>query len=131
MKKLALIFVACFAVVCANCQTKSKTGTSAHPSTAVTKEKMEKWRLCIAFTSHASGIDGEKYGVIESYIQNHPKKPAYETIQQGREGERELRLHLKELSKSEQKAFVEEVKKLAQGSDRVLITENVERVKKQ
>jgi hypothetical protein len=123
MKKLAFILmVSCFALV-ANCQTKTTSKSS--------QEHMEKWRFCIAFTSHASGIDAQKHDEIETYIKNHPKKPVYVTVPQGREGEREFRMHLKELSKSEQKAFIEEVKKLAQGSDRVIITENVERVRKQ
>ncbi|MGZ3884746.1 MAG: hypothetical protein ACXVPQ_07915 [Bacteroidia bacterium] len=130
MKKLALvIFASCF-VLFANAQTKTKNTTSATDS-KVQKEKMEKWRFCVAFTSHASGIDGPKYDSIETYIKNHPKHPAYVTVAQGREGERELRLQLKELSKAEQKTFIQEVKKLAEGSDRVVITENVERVKKQ
>ncbi len=133
MKKISLILLATCFVVFANCQTKAKAKKTANdqPQSTTTGEVKTKYRLVVAFTSVGSGIDGAKLDAIEGYIKNHAKKPAYDVIQQGREGERELCLLLKELTKDEQTNFIAEVKKLAQGSDRVTVTENVERVKKQ
>jgi hypothetical protein len=135
MKKVSLLISAFALVFMANCQTKKKgtSSTTQASGTEVTQngEKKVKYRVVVSFTSHASGIDGERYDKIENYIKNHPKKPAYDLLPWGREGERDICLNLKELNSSEQKAFVEELKKMAQGSDRVFVNENTERVKKQ
>ncbi len=135
MKKLTLIVLASCFVMFANCQTKTKTKKTAkdqpQSTTTSTGEVKVTYRVVVSFTSHSSGIDSQKYDAIEAYIKNHAKKPAFDVIAKGREGEREICLHLKELTKSEQIAFIDELKKLAQGSDRVFVNENAERVKKQ
>jgi hypothetical protein len=135
MKKIALIVSAFSLVFMTNCQAKKKGTTTTTPAsgTEVSKdgEQKVKYRVVVSFTSHASGIDGEKYDKIENYIKNHAKKPAYDILPWGREGERDICLNLKELSSTEQKAFIDELKKMAQGSDRVFVNENTERVKKQ
>jgi hypothetical protein len=129
MKKLTLIIVAtCFALF-ANAQ-KKHTGETKTPETK-TAETMVKYKVVVSFTSIGSGIDAKKHDEIEAFIKNNKKKPAYDVIKMGREGERDFCLHLKELTKDEQTSFIAELKKLAEGSDRVKVTENVERVKKQ
>ncbi len=136
MKKTVLILLACCFVMFANCQTKTKakktkgkqTGTEV--STANGEVKI-MYRVVASFISHASGIDAQKFDAIENFAKSHAKKPAYDLLAWGREGERDLCFHLKEFNKDEQKVFVDELKKLAQGSDRVFINENTERVKKQ
>lgn len=106
---------------------KSKTTPQTAEKPTSTQVKKMKFKLIVSFTSHASGIDAEKYDAIVKYITNHPKKPKYNLYAWGREGERDLCFHLKELNKNEKKAFIEEIKKIAQGSDRVFVNENVKK----
>jgi hypothetical protein len=137
MKKLALILTTLSVVLMANCQTKKKGSTKPTQASGTEVSQLEpgqvkvKYRVVVSFTSPGSGIDGERYDKIENYIKTHPKKPAFEILPWGREGERDIALNLKELSTSEQKTFIEELKKMAQGSDRTFVNENTERVKKQ
>lgn len=106
-------------------QTKPQSATSAVNQNPPTKKI--KFALIVSFTSHASGIDGEKYDAIIKYISTHSKKPKYKIYYWGREGERDICMNLKEFKKSERKAFIEEIKKLANGSDRVFVNLNVEK----
>jgi hypothetical protein len=132
-KKLSLVIVAICTVLLMDCQTKNKTQKTANeqPQLTASGETKTMYRVVVGFTSQGSGIDSQKYDAIETFIKNHAKKPAYDINKMGREGERDICLQLNEMSKSEQSAFVDELKRLAQGSDRVTITENTERVKKQ
>lgn len=132
MKKITLILMAVASVLFTGCKTKSKATTS---STGNAKSVAEdgtkiKCRVAVSFISFASGIDGPKYDEIEAFIKNHPKKPAYEVIPMGREGERDICLSLKEMNKEEINSFIEELNKLAKTSDRVKVNENQERVKR-
>lgn len=137
MKKLALLLTTFSLILTAACHTKKKGSTTPTQSndTGVTQvepgQVKVKYRVVVSFTSPGSGIDGERYDKIENFIKNHPKKPAYEILPWGREGERDIALNLKELSTSEQKTFIEELRKMAQGSDKTFVNENTERVKKQ
>lgn len=107
-------------------QTKIESATNPVNNQNPQVKKL-KFALVISFTSHASGIDGEKYDAIIKYINNHPKKPKYKLYAWGREGERDICMNLKEFKKSERKAFIDEIKKLAQGSDRVFVNTNVKK----
>ncbi len=131
MKKLTLMILAALTLMFANCKTKSKA-TNSSDSTTKTAEKDTKikYRVAVSFISFASGIDGAKYDAIEAFIKNHPKKPAYDVIPMGREGEKDICLGLKEMNSGEQKTFIDELKKMAEGSDRVKVNENQERVKR-
>lgn len=115
-------------IVLFNCNAQ-KTNTHPQaveqPNSQNPPVKKIKFALIISFTSHASGIDGEKYDAIMKYIQAYPKKIVYKQYFWGREGERDICMNLKELKKSERKSFIDEIKKIANGSDRVLINENV------
>jgi len=48
----------------------------------------------------------------------------------GREGERDICLSLKEMNSEEQKQFIKDLTKQAEGSDRVKVMENQERIKR-
>ncbi len=87
-------------------------------------KKEIKYRLVIEFISKGGGIDITIMENIENFIKNQPKKPVYEIYQRGREGERSYCLQLKELSKSEQKTFVEEINKLVTKKDMVFVKEH-------
>lgn len=130
MKRLTLILLASATVLFANCKTKSKTTASSTPNKTVADDGTKvQCRVAVSFISFASGIDAAAYDKIEAFIKNHAKKPAYDVIPMGREGERDICMSLKEMNKDEQKAFIEELNKLAKTSDRVKVNENQERVK--
>lgn len=130
MKKITLILLAAVGILFSNCKTKSKATSSSDSSSTATKDVKVQCRVAVSFISFASGIDGTKYDEIENFIKNHPKKPAFDVIPMGREGERDICMGLKEMNKDEQKAFIEELNKLAKTSDRVKVNENQERVKR-
>lgn len=134
MKNIAIVVFGSLALILASCKAKSSTKTASNTSVTqpmVTNgEQTIKYRLVVSFTSHASGIDAGKYDLILNYIKGHAKKPAYDELPMGREGERDVCMLLKEMNSSEQKTFIEEIKKLAQGSDRVVVNENLERTKR-
>lgn len=118
-----------------NCKTKSKattsTATNSTASSTASKDVTVKCRVAVSFISFAYGIDAAKYDAIEAWIKDHPKHPAYDVIPMGREGEKDICLSLKEMNSDEQKEFIKELHKQAEGSDRVKVNENQERVKRQ
>jgi hypothetical protein len=83
-----------------------------------------KYRLQVSFISKGGGIEAKTHDKFVNYVENHPKKPAFEAKSWGREGEKDYLLTLKELNADEQKVFVEEVKKLISNSDMVFVKEN-------
>lgn len=89
-----------------------------------------KYRLVVSFISKGAGIDYKTAESVKSYIESHPKKPAYEVKNYGREGETDYILTLKELNTDEQKLFVDEVKKLISRSDLAMVKENEPYTKK-
>jgi len=131
MKKLTLIILAAASVMFTNCKTKSKATSSSDSASKVAEDASKlKCRVVVSFISFSSGIDGAKYDAIDAWMKNHPKKPAYDVIAMGREGERDICLSLKEMNSSEQKEFIKELSKQAEGSDRVKVNENQERIKR-
>lgn len=134
MKKLTLLLIAALSLAFANCKTKSKATSSSDNSsgqnTASSDGTKVKCRVVISFISIGSGINGPKYDEIKGFIDKHPKKPAYDEIPAGREGEREVCMSLKEMNSSEQAEFIKELKKMAEGADRVSVSENAERTRR-
>lgn len=131
MKKITLILVAVSTLIFGNCKTKSKTTASTPNKTVADDGTKIKCRLAIGFNSIGSGIDAAAFDKTEAYIKAHPKKPSYELIPMGREGERDICMSLKEMNKDEIKTFIEELKKIAKTSDRMQVSENQERTKPQ
>lgn len=130
MKKITLILLAAVGILFSNCKTKSKATTTSDSSSTASKDVKIQCRVAVSFFSVASGIDATAYDKIEAFIKAHPKKPAYDLIPMGREGERDICMSLKEMNKDEIKAFIEELNKLAKTSDRVNVMENQERTKR-
>lgn len=120
----ALISLAC-PFTC--CKAKKQVSSTTESLTTSTNPQTEKYRVIISFISKGAGTDGEKRQAIMSYIEKHPKKPENSIVHWGREGETDFCLNLKELSKTEQTEFVNEIKKLAGGSDLIFISENAEK----
>ncbi len=130
MKKLTLLLLTASSLLFVNCKTKSKATSSDSTTKTAEKETKVQCRLAIGFNSIGSGIDAAAFDKIEAYIKAHPKKPAYELIPMGREGERDICMSLKEMNKDEQKTFIDEIKKMSKTSDRVQVNENAERTKR-
>jgi hypothetical protein len=124
MKKVILLTILTL-FVCGEIAAQTKTKANHTENVASVK-----YRLVISFISIGGGIDQESYAKIKDFIDNHPKKPAFTEHRWGKEGEVDYCLHLKELSKKEQKVFVEDVKKLITKKEMVAIYENHAYVKK-
>ena len=84
----------------------------------------ENYRLVVSFISKGTGIDNKIHEQFEKFLQENSKKTVSESFRWGREGEIDYCFQLKELSKKEQTAFVDAIRKIVGTSDVVLITEN-------
>lgn len=116
MKKI--IFLLSISLLLCGGILKAQTVKEGGTKTATVKAKN---KLIIAFISKGNGIDGESFNKIENFIKEHPKKPAYETVRMGKEGETEFRMKLTEFTKSEQAEFTNQIKNLIVKHDLVLI----------
>jgi len=113
MKKV-IAFLTLAMLVCGSLAAQTKTSP-----------KKNKYKVTIDFISKGGGIDRESYTKMEDFIKNHPKKPAYEIKQKGKEGETKILLKLTELTNEEQVVFESEIKKLIVKHDLVLINGSV------
>jgi len=130
-KTIALLALALLVCGSLSAQTKTKNPKKKSESkNEVELNKTVKYRLVISFISKASGIDHKAHEKIKEFIEKHPKKPAFETFHWGREGEIDYCLQLKELSTKEQTVFIEDIKKLIDDKEMVLVYENHNYVKK-
>ena len=118
-------------LACLSCKSKKEVAkTAAAPvttATATAPDAPVTYRLLVSFTSKGAGTDSEKRTALLAYVDGHSKKPAYKTVNWGREGETDYCFNLSELtSKKDMIDFIEEVKKIAATSDRILVNENAE-----
>ena len=105
------------------CKSKKETTTSSSSLTE-TKAVEQTYRIIVSFISKGTGVDRPKAESFLKYVETHPKKPAYDKIQWGREGEMDFCFLLKELDKKETATFIETIKTQMKGSDMVFVTEN-------
>ena len=109
-------------------KSRSKSTTKAVTATSITTQPGKvNYAFIVSFISIGSGIDHKALEKLDKYLENNPKKPVYDKIQRGREGELEYRFGLKEFSTSEAKNFIAEVKKAVGTTDLVKFSENQER----
>lgn len=118
---VSLLSLASFSI---SCKTKKDTAASTETTNTITEDKAIKYRVIVSFISKGSGVNAPLYNSITNYIDNHPKKPISKKVLWGREGENDLCFSLSELSRSEQNAFISEIKKIVGTSDMVSVTEN-------
>lgn len=124
MKKVIfLMSILVFACSITNAQTKTKTAKKT--KTAQTGRKIAP-KLTLDFISRGGGIDNDAFAKIEDYAKNHPKKPFYEVVAQGKEGEKKIYFPLNELTQEEQVSFVNDVKAMITKPEMVLVTSKVE-----
>jgi hypothetical protein len=129
MKKIFFL-ASLISLACISCKSKKETAKSAEKnSSAVTNttEAPVTYKLIVSFISKGAGTDGSKRTAFLAYVDGHPNKPAYKTINWGREGETDYCFNLAELpSKKDYVNFIEEVRKITSGSDLVNVAENAE-----
>lgn len=106
------------------CKSKKETTTSSSSSLTETKAVEQTYRIIVSFISKGTGVDRPKVESFLKYVETHPKKPVYEKIQWGREGEMDFCFLLTELNKSEAATFIETIKTEMKSSDMVFVTEN-------
>ena len=129
MKKIFFL-AAIVSLACISCKAKKEAvSTTESTATAVvnTTDAPVTYRLIVSFISKGAGTDSEKRTAFLAYVDSHPKKPVYKTVNWGREGETDYCFNLSEFpSKKESVAFIEDVKKIAAGSDMMNVSENAE-----
>lgn len=136
MKKLffliAIISLACPFVCCKS----KKAATATTESTPVTVEKtieespVQKYRLIISFISKGEGIDSKRRQEFLTFVETHPKKPVFNTVNWGREGETDYCFMLTELYKRDQIEFITKIRAIAGGTDIVVVSEDAECIHK-
>jgi hypothetical protein len=127
MKKIFFL-ASLISLACISCKSKKdavKSSENSANAATTASDKPVVYRLVVSFISKGAGPDGTKKAAILAYVDGHPKKPAYKTVIWGREGETDLCFNLSELTaKKDIVSFIEEVRKIAAGSDMVSVSEN-------
>jgi hypothetical protein len=140
MKKLMFLFILSFTAFGIVAQTavpdsqtvapvKKKRFRKKRKKTAVVSKTTEvnpKYRLGLSFISYGSGTDGKIYQKVDSFLKSQPKKLVCVDQPWGREGELDKYFLLKELDGKAQTEFIARLKKLCEGNQMVIISENVE-----
>ena len=129
MKKIFFL-AAIVSLACISCKAKKeamKSDENTPASVSNTPDAPITYRLIVSFISKGEGTDSEKRTAFLKYVESHPKKHAYKTVIWGREGEADYCFNLSEFaSKKESMIFIEDIKKIAGGTDMVIISENAE-----
>ena len=121
-----LIAIFSLAVNFCGCKSKKNATTSTTKTTEVITDKIHTYRLIASFISKGAGVNRTKVEALMNIVEKHPKKPVYEKISWGREGEMDFCFQLNEMKASEQTAFINQIKKELNEGDMVFITENTE-----
>jgi len=129
MKKIFFL-ASLVSLACISCKSKkeaTKTTENTASTVSTSSDKPVTYRLIVSFISKGAGTDSDKRTAFLAYVDGHALKPAYKTVTWGREGETDYCFNLSELtSKKDMVAFIDEVRKIAAGSDMMNVTENAE-----
>jgi hypothetical protein len=129
MKKIFFL-ASLVSLACISCKSKKEAAKSPeNTANAVTasSDAPVTYKLIVSFISKGAGTNSEKRTAFLAYVDGHKLKPAYKTVTWGREGETDYCFNLSELvSKKDYVSFVEEVRKIASGSDMMNVSENSE-----
>ncbi len=106
-----------------SCKT-SKESTAGSATENSGDFKTQPFRLILSFISRGAGTNSDQKTAVLAYIEAHPKKPLSKKVIWGREGEADYCFTLKELTKKEQTEFISHIKKLTEGGDLIIISEN-------
>ncbi len=137
MKKLiVLMFTLCVSLTLSaqtdstskkKCRLFKKKKTS---SVAKIQDENPKYRLAISFISIGTGIDSKTYKKVDSFLVAQPKKLVCIDQAWGREGEFDKYFLLNELSSKQQRSLIGQLKKICEGNEMVIISENVDNQRK-
>jgi hypothetical protein len=140
MKKLMLLFILSFTSIGIVAQTSTPENKTVTPvkkkrfwkkrkktaAVAKTTAVNPKYRLALSFISYGTGTDGKIYQKVDSFLKAQPKQLVCVDQPWGREGELDKYFLLKELDGKAQTEFIVQLKKLCEGNQMVIISENVE-----
>lgn len=127
MYKLILIATLIFTGVSCKSKKETSTKTVENKTEQNINEQKVVYKLIVSFISKGAGTDNTKRTALIEYVNSHPKKPKFETINWGREGETDYCFNLKELTtKKEMVEFIEKVKSISGGSDMMQLIEDSE-----
>ena len=130
MKTLSKITLFFSVVAVTACSTHDKMSTKDPGNSAASRDsrteptKDTKYTIIVSFTSRGTGANSTQREAFLDYVKKHPKNIQYKTVLWGREGESDYCFKLIELTKSEQKEFISEVKKIVAGNDLIQVTED-------
>ena len=128
MKKIFFL-ASLVSLACISCKAKKAAVKISESAAAISNipDAPITYRLIVSFISKGAGTDSEKRTAFLAYVDGHAKKPAYKTVTWGREGETDYCFNLAELTaKKDLITFIDDIKKIAAGSDMLLISENAE-----
>lgn len=129
MKKIFFL-ASLISLACVYCKSKKEVEKAIENRETVVSSVAAtpiSYRLIVSFISKGAGPDSEKIKSFLAYTDGHPKKPTYQTIAWGREGEVDYCFTLSELtSKKDLVGFIEDIKKIGAGNDMLIISENAE-----
>lgn len=100
--------------------------TNPNPSRQ-TQNKKEIEGITVSFISIGEGIDGEAFKAYKAYLDNWSasgKKPTYETIGWGREGETDLCIDMRNVSDADAKKLLAETKQRLKDNTLVQVETN-------
>ena len=128
MKKIFFL-ASLVSLACISCKAKKEAVKTSDSAAAISNipDAPITYRLIVSFISKGAGTNSEKRTAFLAYVDGHAKKPAYKTVTWGREGETDYCFNLAELTaKKDLITFIDDIKKIAAGSDMLLISENAE-----
>jgi hypothetical protein len=106
------------------------TSNSMGNKTDSIKKAPDTFRVVVSFISIGAGTDPGAVSLLENYLIQfetaHGKKPEYQRIPWGREGEVDNCFNLHELDNTTQIEFIKGLKSAFSGHDLIQITENMQ-----
>ena len=130
MKNLNIFFVFVLIIGFASCKHKDKMKKEEKVTTVVQNPaadttKADNYRFHVSFYSMGAGIDNDAQKKFVDWVNNYPKKIAFEETPWGREGEVDYCFKLSEFSATEQVEFIKKAKEILTGTELVHFNENV------
>ncbi len=111
-------------------QAVSSTSNPMANKTDSIKKAPDTFRVVVSFISIGAGTDPGALSLLENYLIQfeaaHGKKPEYQRVPWGREGEVDNCFNLHELDNSMQVEFIKGLKSAFSGHDLIQITENMQ-----
>jgi hypothetical protein len=130
MIRIPIVFITLAVFVLVSCKSKQQTNTQTQVTTTVVAPPPPpplppgQFRMIVSFFSEGAGIDNALKEKFDAMVSSHPKKPVFEEVRWGREGEVDYHFMLTEMNAQEQAEFVKKTKELLATGTRVNMSEN-------